>query len=135
MQEFDLAINNGLVINADGRQTASVGISHGKIAALSAAPLQAKRIIDAAGKWVLPGVIDTHVHYKLKQGQGEDAILSDDDYNNGPVAAAVGGVTTFIDFAIAPSCTIPHSISERAHCPGPGRQLHRFFISFRHYQY
>jgi len=107
MQEFDLAINNGLVINADGRQTASVGISHGKIAALSAAPLQAKRIIDAAGKWVLPGVIDTHVHYKLKQGQGEDAILSDDDYNNGPVAAAVGGVTTFIDFAIAPRAQSP----------------------------
>lgn len=107
MQKFDLAINNGVVINADGRQIANVGISNGQIVALSQTPLDAAKVIDAAGKWVLPGVIDTHVHYKLKQGQGDDAILSDDDYNNGPVAAAVGGVTTFIDFAIAPRAQSP----------------------------
>lgn len=102
MSDLDLAINNGKVINANGSGVMSVGIKNGRISTLSKEPQQAQKMIDAAGRWVLPGVVDTHVHFALKQGQGDDATWTEDDYENGPAAAAVGGVTTFIDYAIAP---------------------------------
>ncbi len=97
---FDLAIQGGTVINADGRCKANVGVSEGRIVALSAEPLKAKRVIDASDCWVLPGVVDAHVHFDLSQGQGADADRTCDDYVSGPRSAALGGVTTFIDFAI-----------------------------------
>ncbi len=50
---------------------------------------------DMSGKYLLPGFIDAHTHYGL--GEGEDATA--DDFFSGSKAAAVGGVTTFIDFA------------------------------------
>ncbi len=102
MENYDLVINNGLVINSDVSQIVNVGIKDGKVTALSQESMCGNRVIDASNNWVLPGVIDTHVHFNLKQGQGEDAISSDDDYQNGPIASAIGGVTTFIDYAIAP---------------------------------
>jgi dihydropyrimidinase len=109
VEKLNLAINNGLVINANGRQKMNVGISKGRIEVLSELPLQADRVIDATGKWVIPGVIDSHVHFTLKQGQGDDVIMSEDDYETGPIASAVGGVTTFIDFAITPRAQSPIS--------------------------
>lgn len=121
MPVFDLAINNGTVINADGRVQASVGIRKGRIVALTQQPLTAQRTIDATGKWVLPGVIDPHVHFALKQGQGDDAVMTEDDYVTGPQAAAVGGVTTFIDFAIAPRAQSPTEyLKERIALAGAG---------------
>ncbi|MCZ7574463.1 MAG: amidohydrolase family protein [Ardenticatenaceae bacterium] len=107
MTDFDLAINGGLIINSEGRTRANVGVRGGRIAVMSEAPLQARRTIDASNRWVLPGVIDPHVHFALKQGQGDGAIMTEDDYQNGPVAAAIGGVTMFIDFAIAPRTRPP----------------------------
>ncbi|MHB8917168.1 MAG: dihydropyrimidinase [Desulfocucumaceae bacterium] len=53
-------------------------------------------IVDAAGKFVLPGVIDVHTHMQLPFG----GTVSADDFANGTKAAAFGGVTTIIDFAI-----------------------------------
>jgi len=102
MTNYDLAINNGLVINSTHKVYANVGVKIGKIAAITQEPIEAKKEIDARGKWVIPGVVDTHVHFALRQGQGDDAVLSDDDYKSGPIACAVGGVTTFIDYAICP---------------------------------
>lgn len=112
MSQLDLAINNGLVINADGRAGANVGIRDGRIVTISATPLTATRTIDATDKWVLPGVIDPHVHFALRQGQGDDAVETEDDYESGPAAAAVGGVTMFIDFAIAPRTDDPRLFIE-----------------------
>jgi dihydropyrimidinase len=100
--DLDLAINGGTVVNADGRLKANVGIRGGRIAALSEAPLAAQRVIDATGQLVFPGAIDTHVHFQLKQGQGDSATVTEDDYTTGPISAARGGVTTWIDFAIHP---------------------------------
>lgn len=100
MKELDLAINNGKIVNASGSVFANVGVLDGRIVAISDTPLQAEQVIDATDRWVLPGVIDTHVHFALKQGQGEDAITTKDDYESGPIASATGGVTTFLDYAI-----------------------------------
>jgi dihydropyrimidinase len=107
MSELDLAINNGKVINADRSGYINVGIKGERIVTLSNEPLQAKKIIDAKDRWVLPGVVDTHVHFALKQGQGDDATQTEDDYETGPIAAAIGGVTTFVDYAIAPRAQSP----------------------------
>jgi dihydropyrimidinase len=102
MADLDLALNGGTVVNAEGRTVANVGIRQGQIVALTAEPLLAAKVIDASGHLILPGVIDSHVHFQLKQGQGEKATVTEDDYTTGPISAARGGVTTFIDFAIHP---------------------------------
>ncbi|HEY7523240.1 MAG TPA: amidohydrolase family protein [Candidatus Limnocylindrales bacterium] len=97
-----LAINDADVVAADGRFRGSVGIRDGLIATLSREPLGGDREIDAGGKALIPGVVDVHCHFHIAQGHGEDAVASSDDYVIGPRAAAFGGVTTFVDFAIQP---------------------------------
>src|SRR5439155_11612085 len=75
-----------------------VAISKRKIAAIgqSLPPENASRIIDAAGKYVLPGGIDVHTHLDMPFG----GTTSSDDFETGTRAAAFGGTTTLIDFAI-----------------------------------
>ncbi len=107
MPDLDLALNGGTVVNADGRWAANVGIRGGRIVTLTAEPLNAQKVIDATGQLILPGAIDSHVHFQLKQGQGEKATVTEDDYTTGPISAARGGVTTFIDFAIHPRAVPP----------------------------
>lgn len=97
---LDLAVNDALVVNAGGSVRGSIGVRDGRIVTISAEPLRARREIDAAGRPVIPGVVDPHCHFRIVQGHGTDAIASSDDYVVGPRAAAFGGVTTFIDFAI-----------------------------------
>ncbi|HYE16006.1 MAG TPA: dihydropyrimidinase, partial [Pyrinomonadaceae bacterium] len=58
--------------------------------------MEADRVIDAAGKLVLPGGIDPHTHMELPFGGTE----SSDDFRTGTIAAAHGGTTTIIDFAV-----------------------------------
>ena len=55
---------------------------------------QAKKTLDLSGKLVLPGIIDAHTHFHLKLGDG----WSSDSFDNGSKAAAIGGITTFIDY-------------------------------------
>jgi dihydropyrimidinase len=98
----DLAINDADVVAVDGRFRGSVGVRDGLIATLSREPLRGETEIDAGGKALIPGVVDVHCHFHIAQGHGEDAVASSDDYVIGPRAAAFGGVTTFIDFAIQP---------------------------------
>jgi dihydropyrimidinase len=102
MTDLDLALNGGTVVNAEGQTPANVGIRQGRIATLSAEPLAAAKVIDASDHLIFPGVIDSHVHFQLRQGQGEKATVTEDNYTTGPISAARGGVTTFIDFAIHP---------------------------------
>jgi dihydropyrimidinase len=97
---LDLAVNDALVVNAGGSTRGSVGVRDGRIVTIAAEPLRAEREIDAGGRPLIPGVIDAHCHFRIVQGSGPDAIASSDDYVIGPRAAAFGGVTTFIDFAI-----------------------------------
>lgn len=93
---YDLVIEKGKVVTPGGVHRYSIGVKGETIAALSKGKLQGKRVIDATGKVVLPGAIDPHVHFALPfQGA-----VSADDYYDGSVAGAFGGVTTYIDFAI-----------------------------------
>jgi dihydropyrimidinase len=96
---YDLIIANGTVVRADGQEQADVAIQGEKIAAVNkglAKNAAGAKVVDAAGKYVIPGALDVHVHLELPFC----GTVSSDDWNTGTRAAARGGVTTVIDFAI-----------------------------------
>ncbi len=95
---FDTIIKNGTVVTATDTYTANVAITNGKINAVGAdLPAQnATKILDAGGKLVMPGGIDVHTHLDMPFG----GTTSADDFETGTRAAAFGGTTTLIDFAI-----------------------------------
>src|ERR1700733_11203237 len=95
---FDTIIKNGTIVTATETTTADVGISDGKVAAIAAqlAAENATSVIDAAGYLLLPGGIDVHTHLDMPFG----GTTSADDFQTGTIAAAFGGTTTLIDFAI-----------------------------------
>lgn len=94
---LDLAVVNGLVFVEGGFRKADVGIQDGKFALVGAPGSlpEAKRTIDVAGKYVLPGGIDTHVHYR-DPGHAER-----ETFQVGTRAAAAGGCTTFFEHPIS----------------------------------
>src|SRR5215472_15232153 len=95
---FDTVIRSGTVISAADTSVADVGITGDKISAIAAQlPTEnAGRIIDAARHFVMPGGIDVHTHLDMPFG----GTTSADDFESGTIAAAFGGTTTLIDFAI-----------------------------------
>ncbi len=95
---FDTIIANGLVATATDTYTSDVAIRDGKISAVGQnLPREnATKVIDAAGRYVLPGGIDVHTHLDMPFG----GTTSADDFETGTRAAAFGGTTTLIDFAI-----------------------------------
>jgi dihydropyrimidinase len=95
---FDTVIRNGTVVTATDTCVADVGISVDKVTAIGAQlPTEnAGRVIDASGMLVIPGGIDVHTHLDMPFG----GTTSADDFQTGTIAAAFGGTTTLIDFAI-----------------------------------
>jgi dihydropyrimidinase len=95
---FDTIIRNGSVVTATDTYIADVAIENGKISTIGTAlPTQnATKILEASGKLVLPGGIDVHTHLDMPFG----GTTSADDFETGTRAAAFGGTTTLIDFAI-----------------------------------
>src|ERR1700758_656492 len=95
---FDTIIRNGSVVTATDTYLADIAIANGKIAAIGKdLPTQnSSHVLDAAGKLVLPGGIDVHTHMDMPFGGATSA----DDFETGTRAAAFGGTTTIVDFAI-----------------------------------
>jgi len=92
---MDLIIKNGMVVTATESYRADIGVDGGTIA-LIGRDLSGEEVIDAAGMLVLPGGVDPHTHMELPfMGS-----ISADDFRTGTIAAACGGTTTIIDFAI-----------------------------------
>jgi dihydropyrimidinase len=90
-------IKNGTVVNATGSQRADALIEGEKIAQVGASIPEANhQIVDATNFLVMPGGIDVHTHLDMPFG----GTTSADDYTTGTQAAAVGGTTTVIDFAL-----------------------------------
>ena len=96
MNRFDLVIRGGTVATAADTFRADVGIRDGRIAALAQDLDGADDEIDASGKLVLPGGIDSHCHIEQMSAAG---VLCADDFYSGSVSAAFGGTTTIIPFA------------------------------------
>jgi len=91
-EKYDLLIQKGLVVRGSGIQKADIGIKGEKIVAVKPGLLEkeASRTINASGKYVMPGVIDVHVHP-----------VYEDDMGGLSYTAAFGGTTTLIHFAYA----------------------------------
>src|SRR6187399_3400738 len=90
-------IKNGTIVNADATTQADVLID-GEAIVMIGTDLEATadRTIDAAGKWVIPGGIDVHTHMELPFG----GTFAKDTFETGTRAAAFGGTTTVVDFAV-----------------------------------
>ena len=93
--DFDLVVSNARVATAADVFECDIGVKDGRVAAL-ARGLTGKRVIDAAGRWVLPGGVDSHCH--LDQPMTDGSRMAD-DFRSGTISAACGGTTTVIPFA------------------------------------
>ncbi len=94
---MDTVIKNGVIVTARESFKADIAAANGKICAIGAdLGSGADKVIDAEGKYVLPGAVDAHVHLQLPVGSA----VSADTYESGTRAAACGGVTTVFDFAL-----------------------------------
>ena len=93
-------ITNGIIVGADGSTAADVLIEDETIAAigsdLGSTGLTADQSIDAAGRYLIPGGIDVHTHMELPFG----GTFAKDTFETGTRAAAFGGTTTVVDFAV-----------------------------------
>jgi len=95
---FDTVIRNGTIVTATDTYPADAAILGGRISAIGKdLPIEnAGNVIDATGRFVMPGGIDVHTHLDMPFG----GTTSADDFETGTIAAAFGGTTTLIDFAI-----------------------------------
>ncbi len=96
MSEYDLVIRGGTVATAADTILCDVGIKDGAVAALGKNLGAGAREIDASGRLVLPGGIDSHCHIEQRSSAG---VVCADDFYSATVAAAFGGTTTVIPFA------------------------------------
>jgi dihydroorotase len=103
MTAVDLVVRNGQVHLRDRTFSGGIAVSGGKVVALGADDSlpDAIEIVDADGDFVLPGIIDTHVHFR------DPGLPQHEDFETGSTAAAIGGVTTVFDMpnTIPPTST------------------------------
>ncbi|WP_367128961.1 dihydropyrimidinase [Saccharothrix sp. HUAS TT1] len=116
---MSILIKGGTVVNATGAVTADVLVDGEEVVALLAPgfPLQADETIDATGKYVIPGGIDAHTHMEMPFG----GTFSADTFETGTIAAAWGGTTTIIDFAVQTKGTSLLSTLDKWHAKADGR--------------
>jgi dihydropyrimidinase len=96
MSDFDLVIRNGTVATAADTVSCDIGIKDGVVVMLGKRLAAGSREIDATGRLVLPGGIDSHCHIEQRSSAG---VVCADDFYSATVAAAFGGTTTVIPFA------------------------------------
>jgi dihydropyrimidinase len=116
-----MVIKGGTVVTAVDTVKADVWIDGGKIVALTAPGIahgmKAEREIDATDKLVMPGGIDAHTHLDMPFG----GTTSSDDFETGTIAAAHGGTTTLVDFAIQAKGTTIRSGLDAWHAKAEGK--------------
>ncbi|VEN73997.1 D-hydantoinase [Candidatus Desulfarcum epimagneticum] len=90
-----ILIQNGLIVTSAGSYPGDVRVKGEKIQAVGTGlEREGDEIIDASGRYLLPGVIDPHTHLSMPFM----GTFAQDDYETGTIAAACGGVTTVVDF-------------------------------------
>src|SRR5437016_1388035 len=96
---MSILIKGGLVVTASDSTVADVFVEDERISLIGEdLDVQADRVIDAAGKYVLPGCIDPHTHLDMPFG----GTVTIDDVESGQTSAAFGGTTCHVDFIIQP---------------------------------
>ncbi len=99
---MSLLIKNLRLLIKDKVYSKNILIKNGKIAKITNKELKANKIIDAKNNFVLPGLIDCHVHFR------EPGLTHKEDFLTGSYAAAKGGVTTILDMpnTLPPTTTL-----------------------------
>lgn len=108
-ETYDLIVRGGEVANHAGRGPADVGVRHGKIARIGdLSQAAAGEVVDATGLTVLPGVIDTQVHFR------EPGLEWKEDLETGSRAAALGGVVAVFEMPNTnPNTTDPATLEDK----------------------
>src|SRR6185312_14881161 len=89
---YNLILKGGTIVNQDGEGVGDVGVRDGRIAALGdLSQASGGETIDCRGLHVLPGVIDSHVHFR------EPGLTHKEDLESGSLAAVLGGVTAVFE--------------------------------------
>jgi len=92
-----LLVKNGTVCSVEGSRRADILAVDGVIELIGAdLDVEADEVVDATGKLVIPGGVDVHTHLEAPVG----GTVTADDFSSGTIAAAAGGTTTIIDFAL-----------------------------------
>lgn len=121
---FDLILKSGTVVNQDGEAQLDLAIKDGRIAAIgSLGSASAAETIDCKGLHILPGVIDTQVHFR------EPGLTHKEDLETGSRAAVMGGVTGVFEM---PN-TDPLTITEETFSDKIRRAHHRMHCDFAFY--
>jgi dihydroorotase len=120
-ETYDLVLAGATVVNHDGAAVRDIGVRDGKIAALGAiAPGAARVTWQCAGLHILPGVIDTQVHFR------EPGMTHKEDLESGSRSAVMGGVTAVFEM---PN-TDPLTIDDAAFADKIGRAIGRMHCDF-----
>lgn len=122
---YDLVLKNGTLVNHDGIGQGDVAVRGGRIAAVGhVGPAPAARVIDATGLHVLPGVIDTQVHFR------EPGLEHKEDLESGSRSAVIGGVTAVFEMPnTKPTTTSAEALADKlARACGRMWCDHAFFV-------
>ncbi len=124
MAHYDTIFKNGTIVNQDGTHAADIGVRAGRIAALgSLGDDSADNVVDCRGLHILPGVIDTQVHFR------EPGLDYKEDLATGSLAAVMGGVTAVFEMPNTNPLTITRETFEDKIARATGR-MHCNFAFF-----
>jgi dihydroorotase len=121
---FDLILTNGTIVNQGGSVAADIAVRGGKIAGVGRfSPAQGRNSLDCGGLHILPGVIDTQVHFR------EPGMQHKEDLETGSRAAVMGGVTAVFEMPnTKPSTTSPATLEDKLR-----RALNRMYCDYAFY--
>ncbi len=116
MASYDLILRGGIVVNQDGVGARDIGVRRGRIAEIGdLSQASAGETVDCAGLHVLPGVIDSQVHFR------EPGPVHKEDLQTGSAAAVLGGVTAVFEMPnTSPNTTTPEALADKV-ARGTGR--------------
>ena len=129
---MSVLIKNGRIVTAVDDYRADLFISDETVTLIGRdLVIDAGTVIDATGKLVVPGGIDPHTHLEMPFG----GTVTSDTFETGTRAAAFGGTTCVVDFAIQSRGTSTIESARRMACEGRGQDRDRLLVSHDHHRF